>query len=356
MADLSAPRSPGSFPQGETRPPLFVLLGLFGLLAACGGGSSTPPIFPTTRPDTSGNTTLSGTFVSYADRAPLAGVSVVLGSSVATTDAQGRFSLTNLPATGAAVMTASAPGHLFRGVGVTLSQAAAGLSIDAIRDALPFSLLFYRMWARNALESSELQVTKPWTRNPSFYVRMIVDSTTTRVDSAVVDRIRDLFEKSVPELSGGKFRVAAFETGDEVRPAQDGWVNLTFYTQLGGAFGTSTVGGNSGTMSIRYGMVSSATTNPNNCMTPEVSIADHEITHTMGFWHTIDVLVDSFSGTGCPGAPRPDHTRYHSALMYSRPAGNRDPDIDPVPASGVHAPGPVGQTVVACSDSITGRR
>ena len=234
---------------------------------------------------------MSGTLLSYGDRAPLSGVSVVLGSSVATTDGQGKFSLANLPASGAAVLTASAPGHLFRGVGVSLSQAPTAFTFDAIRDALPFSLLFYRAWARNLLESAELQVTKPWTRSPSFYVQMLVEGTTTRVDPAVVDRIRDLFEKSVPELSGGKFRVAAFETGDTPRPAQEGWVNLTFYPQLGAAFGTSTVGGNSGTMSIRYGMVSSVTTNPNNCMTPEVSIADHEITHTMGFWHTPNVLV-----------------------------------------------------------------
>ena len=119
------------------------------------------------------------------------------------------------------------------------------------------------MWVRNALESSNIEVTRPWTRSPSFYVRMVVMGanapTTTRVDPAVVDRIRDLFEKSVPELSGGRFRVAAFETGDEERPAQDGWVNVTFYQQLGNAFGTSTVGGNSGTMSIRYGVASNST-------------------------------------------------------------------------------------------------
>jgi hypothetical protein len=335
---------------GEIRLPV-----LFLVVAAAACGSS-PSIFPPTRPETSGSTTFSGTFLSYGDRSPLSGVSVVLGSSVATTDGQGKFSLANLPASGAAVMTASAPGHLYRGVGVSLSQASTAFTFDAVRDTLPFSLLFYRMWARNALESAELQVTKPWTRSPSFYVQMIVEGTTTRVDPAVVDRIRDLFEKSVPEMSGGKFRVAAFETGDLPRPAQDGWVNLTFYPQLGGAFGTSTVGGNTGTMSIRYGMVSSPTTNPNNCMTPEVSIADHEITHTMGFWHTLDVFADSFSGTGCPGAPRPDYIRFHSALMYSRPAGNRDPDIDPAPATGVHAPGTAAQAVVACYDAITRRR
>lgn len=316
-------------------------------MAACGGSSSGP--FAPTGPN-SGNGTLAGTLLTYGDRTPLSGVSVVLGTSVASTDSQGRFSLANLPATGAAILTASAPGHVFRGVGVSLSQAGANLTFDAIRDALPFSLFYYRMWARNGYESAQLQPLNPWTRAPSFYVQMIVEGTTTRVDPAVVARIRDLFEKSVPELSGGKFQVAAWETGDAPRPQQDGWVNLTFYAAIGTAFGQSTVGGNSGTMSIRYGMTSSATTNPNNCLTPEVSVADHEITHTMGFWHTPDIFFDSFSGTGCPGSPRPEHIRYHSAIVYSRPPGNRDPDVDPAPASASQAPGGLARLVVSCFD------
>jgi hypothetical protein len=319
------------------------------LTAACGGSSSSP-FAPPAGPN-AGNGTLTGTLVTYGDRTPLSGVSVVLGSLVANTDSQGRFTLNNLPASGAAILTTGASGHVFRGVGVSLSQ-TTNIAFDAIRDALPFSLQFYRMWVRNGYESFELQVTKPWTRAPSFYVQMIVEGTTTRVDPQVVERIRDVFAKTVPELTGGKFQMAAFETGDLPRAAEDGWVNLTFYPALGAAFGTSTVGGNSGTISIRYGMVSSPTTNPYNCLTPEVAIADHEITHTMGYWHTPDVFVDSFSGTGCPGAPRPAHIRYHSAVMYSRPPGNRDPDVDPVPASGLQAPGVQSRHVVSCFESI----
>ena len=323
------------------------------IVATTACGSSSNPLAPPGDPP-AGSRTVAGTLVSYSDRTPLVGASVVIGQTVATTDAQGRFSLPNLPASGAGIITASAPGFVVRGFGVSLSQVPANLTIDILRDALPFHSLFYKMWVRNAYESPNIEVTKPWTRSPSFYVRLLVMGatapTTTRVDPAVVDRIRDLFEKSVPELSGGRFRVAAFETGDEERPVVDGWVNLTFYTQLGSAFGTATVGGNSGTISIRHGMVSSPNTNPTSCMTPEVSVADHEITHTMGFWHTPDIFVDSFSGTGCPGAPRPEHIRYHSAVMYSRPPGNRDPDVDPVPATGVQAPGaaPINRVVVSC--------
>jgi hypothetical protein len=79
-----------------------------------------------------------------------------------------------------------------------------------------------------------------------------------------------------------------------------------------------------------------------------VSLADHEITHTMGYWHTQNVIVDSFSGEGCPGSPRPDYIRFHSSVMYSRPVGNKDPDLDPAPATAVQAPESGRRVVVSC--------
>jgi hypothetical protein len=59
-----------------------------------------------------------------------------------------------------------------------------------------------------------------------------------------------------------------------------------------------------------------------------VQIADHEIVHVMGFWHTSDTFHDFHSATGCPGSGRPDRVRYHAAVMYSRPPGNQDVDND----------------------------
>jgi hypothetical protein len=68
----------------------------------------------------------------------------------------------------------------------------------------------------------------------------------------------------------------------------------------------------------------------------------------MGFWHTFDVVADSFSGPGCTGTGRPERTRIHSAIMYSRPFGNTDPDVDPVTALQSTAPGAAPSRVVAC--------
>ena len=67
----------------------------------------------------------------------------------------------------------------------------------------------------------------------------------------------------------------------------------------------------------------------------------------MGFWHTENTLADEFSGAGCPGAGRPSYTLYHANVVYQRPVGNIDPDVDPVTSFHDVAPGG-GRPVVSC--------
>jgi len=128
---------------------------------------------------------------------------------------------------------------------------------------------------------------------------------------------------------------------------ENGWVNITFSTATG-FFGQSTVGGNSGTIHLRYFAGAANPANSRNCSSSEVAVVDHEITHTMGFWHTPLIETDSFSGTGCPGNNRPDFVRYHSAVMYSRPSGNLDPDVDPTGSAQSPARARSPQPVVQC--------
>jgi hypothetical protein len=274
---------------------------------------------------------LSGVVVARDGGAPVSGATALFAGVAAATGADGRFTLNGVPSSGTGVVTITASGYVFRGVPVTLGVTRTDLRFDLIQDALPFSLEFYRAFVRNQFESQVLEPTARWTRAPSFYLKTTVETTGVVVPDDVVARMRDVIANSVPELSGGAFEMAAFETGTETRPPADGWVTITFYPELsGGAFGRSSVGGNSGVIELRYGMVSSNFTNPGNCLSPEVSLIDHEIVHTMGFWHTRNVWVDSFSGPGCPGSGRPEHVRYHAGVLYSRPPGNVDPDIDPM--------------------------
>ena len=315
------------------------------LASACGGSA---PVTPgTLGPPPGGGTggSISGTVVNRDGRAPISGATVLFAGVATATDTEGRFALNGVPSSGTGVVTINAGGHLFRGVAVTLGTSRTDLSFDLIHDALPFSLEFYRAFVRNQYESRTLQPTARWTRAPSFYLKTTVETTGVAVPDDVVGRIRDVIANSVPELSGGRYQMAAFETGTAARPAADGWVAITFYPELsGGAFGRSSVGGNSGVIELRYGMVSSDLTNPGHCLSPEVSLVDHEIVHTMGFWHTRDVFYDSFSGPGCPGSSRPAHVRYHAEVLYSRPPGNIDPDVDPIESAqiqGSAAPRPI---------------
>lgn len=334
-----------------------ILLAVVVLAAGCSSGSDVPnPVAPGGGGSGggigSGDGTLSGTVVRQLDGSPVGGATIIAGSAIAaTTDAQGNFFLNGVVTSGPLGVVVNAPGHVFRRVALSMTPNRTGVVIRAIRDQAPFNLDFYRMWVRDSLEGQTLQITRPWTQNPNFYFQTeLLDIDGEIVPDDVIDRLAGIFAASIPELSGGRRQIATVERGTEPREVIDGWVNVVFARNLGGSLGRSTIGGNSGTMSFVYApnLLSTPTNNPFNCEFPLYSVADHEITHTMGYWHTIDVFVDSFSGPGCTGAGRPEHIRLHSDIMYSRPPGNMDPDVDPPSALQSTAPGPGSGPVVAC--------
>ena len=294
------------------------------------------------------NGRLVGTLVEYGTGLPIAGATLLLTGAPAVSDRNGVFEFANVPSTGNAVISVEPMGYLRRSFSVNLESLRTGVIVDAVKDAQPFSLPFYREFARNGNEGFQFEATRRWTVPPNFYFNVITVGSGLRVPDETIARITDIFRKSVRELSRGKLEIGAVETGTIAREAQDGWVNVTFYAQMAG-FGSASVGGNSGVMSLRYDplTVSTPLTNPYHCESVVVSVADHEITHTMGFWHTTNVIVDTFSGEGCPGEGRPAHVLYHAGLVYDRPPGNRDLDNDPetihralAPERGRPTPGP----------------
>lgn len=319
------------------------------ILSASCSGYSTPSALPLPTPGGGGNGTVSGNVVTQADRQPVSGATVTLSGVVKSTDAQGTFTLTGVPDSGSGGLTVQAPGHLLRGVALQLAP-TRNVTVDVIRLEAPFSLGFYQTFVRNALESFTLLETRPWTMNPSFFFVTTVLESGLTIPADVLQQIQNNFARSVIDLSGGRRQVAAFDSGPALPEPQEGWVIVAFAAQLpGGALGRSSVGGNIGTMTLRFdpGLPSNGVTNPHGCSSPVLSIADHEITHTMGFWHTVDVLNDTFSGPGCTGA-RPDYIRYHADVMYSRPRGNREPDIDPVDVLQSQAPVSSKPSIVSC--------
>jgi hypothetical protein len=48
---------------------------------------------------------------------------------------------------------------------------------------------------------------------PSFYVRTVTEDTGDLVPDEIIQAIRRVFVNSVPELTAGRFEVAAFEWG-----------------------------------------------------------------------------------------------------------------------------------------------
>jgi hypothetical protein len=317
---------------------------------SCTSSSTAPnPIDPGELPTGSG--TVSGVVVTHLTGEPIGGATVRMGAAATVTNAAGEFTLTNTLTSGIGNIISSAPGFVLRGVSVALAAQRTGIRIDMIREAEPFVLEFYRAWARDLFGSFELQVLKPWTMDPNFYFKLSLEDEDQVVPPDVIARIVEIFTASIPELSGGRRKIGTVETGTEPREPMDGWVNVTFYrVPPGGALGSSSIGGNVATMVLFYApeLLPNLINNPWECDTVLESIVDHEITHTMGYFHTLDIVNDTFSGPGCSGSGRPDYVRFHSAIMYARPPGNRDPDIDPTDVFQVQAPLASERPVVHC--------
>jgi hypothetical protein len=317
--------------QGGWRLALWTLVAVVGAgLMGCGGQPTSPP--PPPSPVT-GPHQVTGVVVSNQTRTPIAGAVLTLtaiggpaASTTVSTGPGGEFSFPSVP-DDRMWLSISAAGHLDRVTYLQVTDPRQGVAVDLISTAPPFSLDFYRQFARRGFEQpANLTHLHPWSIDPSFYLRTVVEDTGESVSPLIVEGLKRVFTNAVPELSAGLRRVAAFETGSEARPGQPGWVNVTFVRGLSAS--EATVGPSQGAwMKIRYDPARDERPLFTDCESGMVEAADHEIVHTMGYLHTHEVAND-FRSKGCTGAGRPDRVGYHAAIMYSRAYGNRDPDRD----------------------------
>jgi hypothetical protein len=298
------------------------------LAVSCGSrGAGTIPT-----PPLSGSETLIGRVLTNQTGEPVPGVSLTVTASGQTTlvsDSGGNFVIAGVPI-GRVFYAASRPGYLTHRSELSVPTSGP-VTLDLIKEEPPFSLSFYREFARNAREAATTLVPiNPWTRAPKFYLKTLTEDTGEEVRPEVIDGIRRIAYGSVPDLTGGRFVVAQFETGPTGRPSETGWVNVLLYahgTSIGAA-GTATVGSNGGTIRLIYDPARCLICLPECPSFTEWSM-DHEIVHAMGFYHTSGDGSDFHSGDGCPGSGRPAIVQYHAKIMYSRPPGNMDPDTDP---------------------------
>ena len=305
------------------------------LFASCSAKqSSTSPVDPSA-PGSDRVTTLAGTLIDAADRTPIGGATITLGEVSTTSDASGRFHIVGGGSKSDQAATIFAPGHYERQISVMRTLATADPLLDLLPTSAPFSVDFYRQFAHNALETTNLSPIRRWTIRPSFYIKTTVAENGVAVPDEVVQTVKTILVNSVPELSDGQFTVATVETGTETRSSKNGWVNVLFQLNISaGVIGQASVGGNVGTMRLVYDPSNPVifANDPSGCTAQVYYVAEHEVTHTMGFWHTYDERNNfhSIRGGSCLGAPRTAQAKFHAAIEYSRTPGNTDVDVDPL--------------------------
>lgn len=286
-------------------------------LVGCGGGSSAAPTAPsTTMPATP--QTLTGRLAATLDGAPLAGATVTAGGTAVTTDTSGGFTLpaSAFPMT----LTLQGPGFVTRGI--TLRSAPAGaLAVDAFRLDGQFDLTFYRQFVRGQLETGSVQPLTRRTAAPSIYLRT-VDEAGAAMSAAQLDSTEAAIRSVAATWTGGQFGIASLVRGSDAAPA--GWITVRWHATATSYCGLTDIGGD--VLDLAY-KTSGCGCSGGVALRPRT--VKHELGHAFGYWHTDssgDLMAPSVAGCDADPSAR---ERYHAALAYKRPAGNRDPDSDP---------------------------
>jgi hypothetical protein len=306
---------------------------------ACGGGGggSTPTPNPTptapTPPAAPTNTwSITGRVVDTIGGQPLSGVTLTPDFNLASiqTGNDGSYQLGSQsnPPTTPYKLTVSGGNLLSREVWVTWqSGPRADVNFDAIRLQPPFSMAFYQQFVRGAYdEPGTLYPLFRLTDNPRFYLKT-VDQNGRAVEPEVLAVIREAIPRAVRDFTGGKLS-ATLEEGTAVRAEAQGWINVDIVRDPNEreVCGFALIGSNPGAITLNNDVCS--------CGSNKIpgSLVVHEVGHALGFFHVPDreAVMYPFAPGNCPSGVLTAEEKLHAAIAYSRPRGNRDPDVDPV--------------------------
>ncbi len=213
------------------------------------------------------------------------------------------------------MVTVTAGGHITRQTRV----GSISPTVDLIPTSAPFSSIFYGQLVRNMLESTTPDVVRTLPTAPSVYLQ------TSGLSVTNVDHLIAAARDVVPMMTGGRFALAALETGPNTRPPSPGWIVVDIVNEgTTGECGRANIGALAGHIWLNIG---EPRCEIRGDRVPPVSFR-HEMGHALGFFH-IDVpnsLMYQASNRG-DGLPT-ELEKYHARIAYNRSAGNRDPDID----------------------------
>jgi hypothetical protein len=308
----------------------------------------TDPATPTPGPQSG---TLTGRVVGTVNEDPLTGVRVTVQGKSATTDSNGRFTFSGITNGTLGVTVDESSKNYPRVMAVTVTSGNRSITVDAFEKGGAFNLKFYQELARgNHPNERNIYQTHRWTNStpPTFYIDTEASATADgKIDDNQIQRVKNVIRQIVPVFTGNfypssvtiktkDFYSLAF--GVDV-PANTYVISFDDTLMAQEAFGITETDPDfvsPDTSSINrtiVRLVDDMSFYTRGGITFEEVVA-HEMGHGFGYRHTSTLYLRSVMvAIGEFGGLYSEADQLYMRIMYSRPAGNRDIDIDPVPGA-----------------------